>query len=323
MMDRMLQFLDTYKGPRLLYLGHYGADGDAMGSAIALSRIFSGDIGVTHHIRKFGKDLVDKLNVSYSVDPDFSAYDATVLVDMPSKELANYRIPPLYGVIDHHCPPEENDLVPDAFCYYIRRASSTCELVYDLLKYADIPITGDVAYPLIWGICGDTGIRFGWCRSLDTIDKLMDLMRVTGTLPSSFSTFSEPIRYLRFRRSVLRTVREVDVVEVGKWLIASTVADNEDVALEAYVALRDLGAHVSLIGFVCDDRFVVRSAADTDILKETSLDLGRVRSNLQSRFGGSCFGGPGGGAINVPQEGIDLEELLNAFKEEVIAVISA
>ena len=322
-MESIMQFLNTYKGHRLLYLGHYGADGDAMGSAVALSRVFPGDIGVVHHIRKFGKDLVEKLNVPYLIDPDFSVYDAVVLLDMSSKELANYHIPPLYGVIDHHYSPEDNDLVPDACCYYIRRASSTCELVYDLLNSADLPITRDIAYPLIWGICGDTGIRFGWCHSLNTMEKLVELMRVTKTIPSSFSTFSEPIRDSRFRRSVLKTVKEMDLMEVGKWLIVSAIAADEDVALEAYVTLRDLGAHVSVIGFTCHDSVVVRSAADTEVLKKTNLDLRQIRSNLQSRYGGSVFGGPGSGAINLPKNGAAPETILKAFKEEVITAVSS
>ena len=323
-MDSILRFLDHYQGSRLLYLCHYGADGDAVGSAVALSRVFYGDIGVIHHIRKFGKDLADKLNIQYAVDPDLSAYQAVMMVDMPSsKLLANTRLPSLYGVIDHHRVPEENDLVSEASCYYIRQVSSTCELIYDLLKYANIPITQDLAYPLIWGICGDTGIHLGQCHSLDTLDKLVNLMRDTNIIPAAFTEFSEPISSSRFRWSVLNTVREADVVEVGQWIIASAIAVDEDVGLKVYRALKDLGAHVSIVGFVCDNRIFVRTMADLEILKHTDLDLKQIRSNLQSRYAiGGGFGGAGRWTFSVPKEAVTLETLLEAFKAEVIHIIS-
>jgi nanoRNase/pAp phosphatase (c-di-AMP/oligoRNAs hydrolase) len=325
MIDRTLQFLEHYQGRRLLYLCHYGADGDAVGSAVALSRVFDGDIGVIHHIRKFGKDLIDKLDISYIVDPDFSAYHAVMMVDMlSSRLLANTPCPPLYGVIDHHRSPEEHDLVPNAHCYYIRCASSTCELVYDLLKYAEIPITQDVAYPLIWGICGDTGIHLGHSHSLEALDKLVNLMRDTNIVPAAFTEFSEPIRSSRFRWSVLNTVREADVVEVDNWIVASAIVEDEDVGLKVYQALNDLGAHVSIVGFICDDRIFIRIMADPEILKHTDLDLKQVRTNLRSRYRVSHgFGGAGRWTFSVPNEQVNLEILLKAFKEEVINVINS
>lgn len=324
MIDRTLRFLEHYQGRRLLYLCHYGADGDAIGSAVALSRVFDGDIGVIHHIRKFGKDLIDKLKMAYTIDPDLSAYHAVMMVDMlSSRLLANTSCPPLYGVIDHHRAPEEHDLVPNAHCYYIRRASSNCELIYDLLKYANIPITQDIAYPLIWGICGDTGIRLGHAHSLEALDKLVNLMRETDIVPAAFTEFSEPIRSSRFRWSVLNTVRKADVVEVDNWIIARVIAEEEDVGLNVYQALQDLGAHVSIVGFICDDRIFVRMTADLEILNHTNLELKQIRANLQSRYRvGHGFGGAGRWTFSVPKDQVNLEILLKAFQEEVINVIS-
>lgn len=318
MIPSVLHFLEQYQGSRLLYLCHYGADGDAIGSAAALSFMFPGDVGVVHHIRRYGSDLADKLNLDYVIDPDLSAYNAVMMLDIAGSQLlAHTPVPPLYAIIDHHRSSEENNLAPGAFCYYIRRASSTCELVYDLLQYAEIPLNQQLAYPLIWGICGDTGIRTGQARSLDPLVKLVDLMRVSGITPTGFTEFSESSKGSVFRRRVLEAIQNADIDESNNWILASTVVSDEDTGLIVYRTLKESGAHVSIVGFRCDDRIFVRMMADLDIRKETGLDLRQVRDSLKRRYGGGGFGGPGNCAYSVITPATTVDAIVRSAKKDV------
>lgn len=155
------QVIDS--GRRFAVATHVRPDGDAVGSVLALTTM----------LRLLGK-TVDP----YCQDPpppghDFLAgiqeirhawdasvpYDAAVLVDCGEfnrvgSNLAHHlsRIPVLVN-IDHHVNHDPFGTVS----WVDPTASSTCELLYDLAVYLQVPWTADLAAQLYTGILTDTG----------------------------------------------------------------------------------------------------------------------------------------------------------------------
>jgi phosphoesterase RecJ-like protein len=153
---------------RVVLTTHITPDGDGLGSAVALLRM----------LRAAGKKA---LVVNCSVAPkemrflyrkgEFEVYarerhehdilsaDAVIATDIGGPARMGKMEPVVRAargakiVIDHHV--YENDLfdVP----YIVVGASSTAELVYDLLREMEIPITKDLAEPLYVGLVADTG----------------------------------------------------------------------------------------------------------------------------------------------------------------------
>ncbi len=146
----------------VLIVSHTSPDPDAYGSAAGL--------GLT--LRQAGKRVVflnesgasDRLSFIPAVNETVSAlpsqkFDLICIVDCGElKRVGDSLLEPLRGLhptlnIDHHI---SNDRFGDSN-YVISDASSTSELVFDLLCAADLAIPADAATALYAGISGDTG----------------------------------------------------------------------------------------------------------------------------------------------------------------------
>lgn len=147
---------------KILIISHTSPDPDAYGSSCGLALA----------LRKAGKDVVclnesgvsERLifipgvsDVVTTVPAD--TFDAVCVLDCGEikrvgDSLVEYvrQVHPLVN-IDHHI---SNDLFGD-LNYVVPTASSTSELVYDLLDSAGLPPCSDSATALYYGISGDTG----------------------------------------------------------------------------------------------------------------------------------------------------------------------
>ncbi len=155
------QVIDS--GRRFAVATHVRPDGDAVGSVLALTTM----------LRLLGKTadpycqdppppghdfLAGIREIRHSWDPA-ACYDAAVLVDCGEfnrvgSDLAQHlsRIPVLIN-IDHHVNHDPFGTVS----WVDPTASSTCELLYDLAVFLEVPWTADLAAQLYTGILTDTG----------------------------------------------------------------------------------------------------------------------------------------------------------------------
>ncbi len=150
---------------------HLSADGDAYGAALAMAFLLD-KLGKTYEIVFHDQEKQEKYKYMWGWEKilHFSrnwpkVYSSGIVVDVPSKtrigDPAELLPQPESCVkIDHH-PVEENfsnyNLVETA-------ASSTCQLIYEIILKSGIPFNYDVANLLLSGIMYDTG-RFSFSNT--------------------------------------------------------------------------------------------------------------------------------------------------------------
>ncbi|MBI5683144.1 MAG: bifunctional oligoribonuclease/PAP phosphatase NrnA [Deltaproteobacteria bacterium] len=150
------------KGERFLVASHINPEGDAVGSALAMalglkklgkySKVFFHD-NVPHTF----KFLDGAMDVVHKVGDD-EIFDAAIVVDCGQLDRLGDNFETIKNKgkiinIDHHIT---NNLFGD-INFVIPEASSTGEIVYDLLNAMDVKITKDIAVNIYTSVLTDTG----------------------------------------------------------------------------------------------------------------------------------------------------------------------
>lgn len=152
----------------LLCVGHVSPDADCLGAALALARAWSASrhkdaaIWVTEHsIPARLRFMLDIAHVRRATDADFETADRIAIVDTSQPSRAD--LPKSYAAdedsnlrilnIDHHF----TNTCFGQFDWIVEDASSTCELIYEVLCGLQFGIDPVVAALLYAGIYTDTG----------------------------------------------------------------------------------------------------------------------------------------------------------------------
>jgi phosphoesterase RecJ-like protein len=184
---------------RVVLTTHTNPDGDALGSEIALLR-FLRDRGVACRI--INCDPVPENLVLLDTAGDFETWDpgrhaealaeadCIVALDFnqPSRvremESALRASPARRLVIDHHQQPR-----PFADAYLtVTEASSTAEIVHDLIEDAGGEVTGEIALGLYVGIMTDTG-SFRFDRTTPRVHRITAGLLEAGVDPTAVYRF--------------------------------------------------------------------------------------------------------------------------------------
>lgn len=179
------------KADVITVMSHYNPDADAYGSALGLANsllaagkkvIVVNETGILERYKiipglsQIKQNLPDKLPLLIACDcGSFQRVGDSLL---PQAKRADFVIN-----IDHHISNEKFggiNLVDIA-------ASSTCEIVYDLLVAGNLPITKEVASCLYAGIMGDTGSFRYSCTTPKTFRVAADLVE-RGASPTDLYT---------------------------------------------------------------------------------------------------------------------------------------
>lgn len=177
--------IEALKGAKkvAIYI-HINVDCDAMGSALALREALMqlgsiADIYVNsafpNSFKVFGDlDFINQKSCS-------GKYDLVCCLDSANEgRLGKYKY--TYKsqakntlLIDHH------DIVSTRFCKinYVLHSSSTCEILYDILKSLNITFTKSICKNLMTGIITDTG-KFMYSLSAETFNVAGSLMKKGG-----------------------------------------------------------------------------------------------------------------------------------------------
>ncbi len=151
---------------KFLIIGHEQPDGDAIGALLAL-REFIQDKNkiVSMVVSSEVPDIFSFLPNVEKINNDFlfGDYEVIILVDNGDLRRTGFtsRILKAKGSnipivnIDHH---PQNDVWKKASINIAEpKASSTCEIIYDLFSYLKYPLSPSVATSILLGIYGDTG----------------------------------------------------------------------------------------------------------------------------------------------------------------------
>jgi len=293
-----LGLLDKVNARRLCVLCHHNADPDALYSGYALSTLLkkvrprlSIELAAAQGISRLSKHLVAKHPVPLTSSPSIEDADAILLVDTnTTQQLGGWK--PLVErggkpvvFIDHHASHPETEAL--ASIYVIdEKASSACEIVYDLFKESHVGLSREVAFALFLGIAYDT--RHFMLGTSRTFKAVADLVEAGVDAEEALSMLHIPMDISeRFAR--LKAAQRTRVVKLNGYLIALSRLSTYQAS--AARSLIDMGADVAVVGGEKDGLLRVSLRASHDFGKKTGVHIGREIAKPLGEYAHGMGGG--------------------------------
>ncbi|MFH1424174.1 MAG: DHH family phosphoesterase [archaeon] len=312
----VLQVLRESTEKNILLLAHHNADPDAVCSAIALSEGLkqigckSVRIGFVESISKLSQKIVNKLNYEIDLNPNLNA-DLIVLLDTStagqlSKMADKFKSAKAEKIIiDHHTPTEEpleadHKLVDE-------KASSTVELVYDLLKELGVEISKEVAEAMCFGLVAETAhLQFATPKVFRI---LADLQEKHGIVHQDILELLRTQVDVSEKIAHFKAAGRTNVTRVKNYLIVTTRVGSFEASCAR--ALMRMGADLAAVSSKPDElRISMRSSHS--FLTETGIDLGRdIMPGLIKIIDGTGSGHPTAAGAN--GNALDKEKEAMAF----------
>jgi len=296
----------------ILFLCHRNADPDAVGSAYTLAEAVGGVVGLVDGCNRVGKMLINALEINVVVNPDPSNYDFTVVVDTSTQAQLNDIKLTKYAVVDHHSTCS----IKDGAEFYIHRcASSTAEIVFEIIKSMGAPVMRKSAMSLITGIITDTGnFKYASPQSFRTLAEIIETSGVEyGEVVDILASTPQDIS---MRIAILKAAMRAQIQRVGEHIIAtSTISSFGGTAAGM---LTHIGADVSFVG--ADKEGVIRISGRA---RRTAIDdgvnLGQIMQEVSKVYGGT--GGGHDGAAGLDVEGGDIQAILKSCMDVSVRVL--
>lgn len=217
-------------------------------------------------------------------------------------------------VIDHHAPHPDT-LEKAQLCITNEDAPSTCEMVYQFFKQANIQPSAAEARALFLGIAFDTRhFVLAKASTLKTIAELCDF----GVNPQETLALLNLPMDSSERLARMKACRRAKLVKMGSWIIAfSHVSAFQASAARALV---DLGAHAAAVAGERDDNVEVSFRCTREFIKETGIHLGKdiakpLGELLKSGMGGGHAAAAGANGVGETETA--LKYCLKLFKDKL------
>jgi phosphoesterase RecJ-like protein len=257
---------------RFIVAAHENPDGDALGSMLATA------LGV----RSLGKDAVMYLTGTAPMPAEYRFLDLDGLIrtlpaDLPERVLlavdcANARrigeerdaVDGARTVvnIDHHHDNDrfgEVNLIDD-------HASSTAEIVRDLLRLLEIPLTPEIAQALYVGLVTDTG-RFQYTNTTPKALRLAaDLVEAGADVHGVFTHVYETVQFAKLKL-LARALERAQLFEAGSLVISYLLKDD----------FGDVGAEEPYSEGIIDHLRSVEGAEMVALIREPPRNEGPAR----------------------------------------------
>jgi phosphoesterase RecJ-like protein len=304
------------KGRKLAVL-HPNADCDAVGSAIALLRNFSGfEIAATGGVSRLGKRLLEFTGQQATENPDFGAFDTLVIID--TGNLSALGIPPnVLGekrkvIVDHHL---KNDLLEGIDFYFSDETKPSCaEIVCDLLHACGKRADRESAAALAAGIITDTA-HFRFART-STLQALTDLLEESGLqLEEVLTLIEDEVPDKSRKLAFLKGAQRIRFEQAGEYTVAVSHVSSFEGAL--CKAMMVLGADVAFVGAQAKHEFRVSGRASQALVRK-GFHVGKLMEETGRDMGGQ--GGGHAGAAGMSGEG-EMEAALNILMEKALSTL--
>jgi nanoRNase/pAp phosphatase (c-di-AMP/oligoRNAs hydrolase) len=300
----MLQAIaDRLKEGRKLVLLHGNADPDALGCGYAIACSFpQADICAPGGLDKIAKVVAAKLDLKVLDWADVMQYDQVVVVDTSSPDqLGEFAsIPDESIVIDHHARTERWG----ARTYYCDDSKKSCaEIIYQLLKVADIKVERKVGLALLAGMLTDSG-HFHYSNGA-LLRAFADLMEDAGVEIDEVTSMTDLEPDVSERVSQLKGAQRIRFDRIGDRIVAISVGS----AYESSVCkgMLAVGADVAFVGSQRDEHFRLSARARPEMVR-MGFHLGKLLEDVGTET--SNDGGGHGGAAGLVGVG-DVEAILN------------
>ena len=311
----IVALVDKLDAKLAVLLCHHNADPDAVCAAFVFSQLLKRlrpeleiEIAAAQGLSRLSKFMLKSLPVQLTPQPRIEKADLIVLLDTNTIQQLdewNERVKasnsPLI-VIDHHASHPETERLA-TMCVTDEEASSTCEIVYQFFKEADVELTEIEAKTLFLGIAFDT--RHFVIATSKTLKIVADLIDAGVNAQETLPLLSLPMGYPE-RTARLKASRRVKLLRINDWLIAlSHVSAYQASAARALIGL---GAHVAIVAGQKGDTIQVSLRASRDFHKKTGIHLGR---DIAKPLGEYLRGMGGGHSVSAGVNGVgDVEASL-------------
>ncbi len=289
--DELEQVIDTLlEAQNVAIYTHINTDCDAMGSSLALKEALEMlgkhvDIFINSNFPnnfKFYGDL------SFINKKTCSGYDLAVCLDVSAESrLGKYKFTYRRGVkktllIDHHVA------VSDKFCNinYVKWASSTAEILFDVLSELKIKFSKTMCANLLSGIITDTG-RFMHTTTSKTFEVASKLLKYSKL---RIEDICDPLlnsMKIEVFEMLKLAYQRMEFYADGK--LAIVMFSHEDFVKHG-VSLDDLDAFPDLPLALNDVQIAILSSEDDKGYFRTSL---RSKGDVSARVVAETFGGAG------------------------------
>jgi nanoRNase/pAp phosphatase (c-di-AMP/oligoRNAs hydrolase) len=288
---------------RKLILLHGNADPDALGCGYAIARCFpEADICAPGGLDKISKVIAAKLDLKVLDRVDVMNYDQVVVVDTSSPDqLGEFgSVPADTIVIDHHA---QSDRWGTSTYYCDDSRKSCAEIIYQILKIANVKVERDVGLALLAGMLTDSG-HFRYSNGA-LLHAFADLMQDAGVEIDEVISMTDLEPDVSERVSQLKGAQRIRFDRVGDRIVAISVGS----AYESSVCkgMLAIGADVAFVGSQRDEHFRLSARARPEIVR-MGFHLGKLLEDVGVETHND--GGGHGGAAGLVGVG-DVEAVLN------------
>ncbi len=322
------KIIDTLEAKLVVLLCHHNADPDAICSAYAFQSLLKQlmpkievEIGAAYGISRLSKHLLQYVPIDVRDQPRIEKADAIVLLDTNTiqqldnlaEKVKTAKSPII--VIDHHATHPETEQLA-TLCVTNEEASSTCEIVYNFYKQANIKPNQTEAKALFLGIAFDT--RHFILANSSTLKNIAELIDSGLNVQETLPLLSLPMD-LSERVARLKASRRVKLFKMKEWIIAlSHVSAYQASAARALI---DLGADVAAVAGQKNEKLEVSLRGTREFHKQTGIHLGK---DIAKPLGEYIHGMGGGHATAAGANGAEdievaLKRCLLLLKEKLVS----
>jgi len=311
----IIRLLDERNAKLVLLLCHINADPDAVCAAFAFSRLIQRlrpslrvEIAAAQGLSRLSKFMLRSIPAELTREPLIESAEVIVLLDTNTiQQLGDWseRVKVSKAalvVIDHHASHPETERIA-TLSVADEHASSTCEIVYQLFKEAEVKPSLEEAKALFLGIAFDT--RHFILASSTTFEAVADLIDIGVKPEETLALLSLPMDASE-RIARLKASKRTKLLKINNWLIAfSHVSAYQASAARALITL---GAHVAVVAGQHNEKIQISMRASRDFYEKTGVHLGR---DIAKPLGGYLKGMGGGHSVSAGVNGVgDVEASL-------------
>ena len=304
-MKAIAEFIRASREKPVLLVIHSRADADAVSSAAALSEYFHGStICVPDSISASGRRISEKFKVGVEKFSELKFHPEIIIVLdtnsyalLPGMQEYIEKLKGKVGVIDHHSP--HLDAVKACSVFVDTRASSTSEIIYELFRELNFPISSRVAELMLAGIVADSAdLKTATTRTLEVVAYL--LKRTPISLAQVFE-MTEGIPDANYRIAVLKALSRTRVSRAGDFIFAvSEVSTHEAVSAERLVAL---GADYAFVAQATHGELRISARCRSSLVSAYGANVAEIMKEVGKLVGGTGGGHPSAAGANGPDVG--------------------
>jgi nanoRNase/pAp phosphatase (c-di-AMP/oligoRNAs hydrolase) len=323
-LDKILEVFKRQKAKLIVLLCHHNADPDAFCSAYALHSLFKRirprlriEMCSSNGLSRLSKSIQGVMPIEFTKSPKIEAADVLIMLDTNTvHQLGEFgaRVKKSDNpviIIDHHVAQVKNSETAELKIVN-EKASSTCEIVFQIFKEANIPIREDEAFALLTGIAFDSG-HFTRARGV-TFRILTELVELGSDVDKAIQLLTVPMDSSE-RAARFKAAQRGKIIKEKNWVIVTSQVGSFQAS--AARALLRLGADIVFVAGKKRDNLTISIRSTQKFYRETGINLGKeIVIVLEEKFNGRG----GGHSTSAGFNGIgDVDEALKLCVISVLA----